>query len=215
MTLKASVELERFKASPDTSVWMHYHGFQRRLYVAGDGHTSLPIQAWSGGGQTNAKNLKNRHLADKEHHTRVPVEAGMLDPFQAASKAEVWVKNVKGEKRHVSASRGGVLPPGVWIAVAMDAPGFRKPHSKIGALYWWLAPWRVDQAYAKAGRQLETFYIHIAGFLGSDAASLWTAIISSCSRSVCTDALTLCCKASGSIRRSTTVQEARSSWHDD
>ncbi len=165
----AAPGLGAFARAPDHDVWITFNGYQRRLYVAGSGRASLPIAAWSGGGQTNKVNQDRRHEVEHRHHTHVPIHDFPFNPFHAASCHEVTVKNHKGQDKKVHASRGGVVPPGDWIAVAKGAAGYRVPNTNFGDFpSWWLCPYHIDRAYATAGRQLATFYIHVAGFLGSD-----------------------------------------------
>lgn len=172
----APSSLEAFANAPDYVVWMTFNGYQRRLYVTGSGRASLPIQAWSGGGQTNWLNVDRRLQVANQTLTHVPTDNFPFDPFHPASQREIKIVDHKGKRKSVHANRGGVLPSGDWIAVSQDAPGYRKPNTGFGKFpNWWLCPYRISKAYAKAGRQLDTFYIHVAGFLGSDGCIVMAA----------------------------------------
>ena len=113
--------LAAFSKSPDHAVWLMFNGYQRRLYVAGAGQASLPIEAWSGGGQTNAKNVERRHQVEMKHNSHVPTHDFPFNPFQGVSHREISVTDHHGKKKAVHSRRGGVLPPGEWIAVAKGA----------------------------------------------------------------------------------------------
>nr|WP_321985197.1 hypothetical protein [uncultured Lichenicoccus sp.] len=165
----AASGLAAFSKSPDHAVWLVFYGYQRRLYVAGAGQASLPIEAWSGGGQTNARNVERRHQVEMKHKSHVPTHDFPFNPFQGISNREVSVTDHRGKQQAVHSRRGGVLPPGEWIAVAKGAPGYPQHlNSKLGDFpTWWLCPYRIGNEYATV-RDLNTFYIHVSGFLGSD-----------------------------------------------
>lgn len=162
--------MSEFIAAPDCSIWMQYFGFQRRLYVSGTTRASIPFEAWSGGGQTNALNRRRRVYAHEKYGSSVPTTDFPFDSFRAASINKVRVTDYRGRPNHqVSMSRGGVLPSGLWIAVFKDAAGYRRPHHPLGDFpTWWLYPLRPDWGYKNSHRGLHTFYIHVTGFLGSD-----------------------------------------------
>ena len=127
----AASGLTIFSKSPDHAVWLHFNGYQRRLYVVGAGQASLPIEALSGGGQTNAENMARRQQVEKKHHSHVPTYDFPFNPFQGASRREVSVTDHYGKHKTVHAGRGGVLPPGDWIAVAKGTADYRHPSAKL------------------------------------------------------------------------------------
>lgn len=163
-----SSTLQSFMQNPDMSVRLHFHGLDQKLYVIDHGSFGIPIQSWSGGGGTNALNVKRRLEVEKLHHTHVPTSDDLWNSYRPASKEKINVVNHKGKTSSVPKVRGGMLPAGQWIAVAQGAKEFRPPTHSLGELLWHLHPSDVHADYARAGREMQTFYIHIAGFLGSD-----------------------------------------------
>lgn len=165
-----SFALEKFSNSPDMSVKLDFNGSQRRLNVMTQGTISRTIVAVSGGGQTGGGSIAKREKANELYGTHVPQTMLPMDPQVATSRKVVSVRKEDGKYVDVPRVRGGVLPPGIWIAVARGADGYRNPNKDFGAKYmnWWLYPLAVELKYADAGRELWTFYIHVTGFLGSD-----------------------------------------------
>ncbi|WP_144243578.1 hypothetical protein [Azospirillum argentinense] len=161
--------LAKFIGAQDYSTWLHFNGYQRRLYVVGSSRASIPITAWSGGGQTNRLNLDRRTDMQAKHKSAVPTDESPLNPYQGSSDSnKVSVVDHKGKSKEVAKIRGGVLPPGEWVAVAKSAPEYRMPNTGLGDILWWLYPHRLNDFYKGSERDLNTFYIHIAGYLGSD-----------------------------------------------